>query len=82
MSTIYDWVTVALFAGLIVLFLQRSVGDESEHDSFWPYIVASIGCATVNWLGNHGYDPFAILVGFALLAFVYFVLRPFGSRKS
>ena len=27
MQTIYDWVTVAIFAGLIVIFLQRSVGD-------------------------------------------------------
>lgn len=81
-STIYDWVTVALFAGLIVLFLQRSVGDESEHDAFWPYIVAAIGCALVNWLGNHGYAPFAILAGLALLGFVYLVLRPFGPRGN
>ena len=65
MSTIHDWVTVALFAGLIGLFLQRSVGDETEHDAFCPYIVAAIGCALVNWLGNHGYAPFAILAGLA-----------------
>ena len=81
-STIYDWVTVALFAGLIVLFLQRSVGETTDHDSLWPYMVASVGCAVVNWLGNHGYHAFAVLAGMALLTFIYLILRPFEHSKE
>ena len=80
-STIYDWVTVALFAGLIVLFLQRSVAEKTDHDALWPYMVASIGCAFVNWLGNHGYHAFAVLLLIALFAFIHIVLRPFQRPK-
>ena len=28
METVYDWVTVAIFAGLVVLFVQRSTTEE------------------------------------------------------
>lgn len=33
METVYDWVSLAIFAGLIVLFLQRSTGDRAEKDA-------------------------------------------------
>ena len=39
METVYDWVTVAIFAGLIVLFLQRSVGP--ERDQLWLRVGAA-----------------------------------------
>lgn len=77
MSTIYDWVSVGIFAGLIVLFLQRSVGERDQQDPFWPYIVAAAGCAGVNWLGNHDHHPFAILAGLAVLGFIYVIIKPF-----
>ena len=38
MSTIYDWVTIGIFAGLIVLFLQRSTDEGPEVDSIWHYL--------------------------------------------
>lgn len=82
MTTIYDWVTVATFAGLIVLFMQRSVGNASEHDAFWPYIVASVGCAGINWLGNHNYNAFAVIAGIGLLIFIHLVLKPFTQGKK
>ena len=28
MEFVYDWVTVAIFAGLVVLFVQRSTAEE------------------------------------------------------
>ena len=36
METPYDWLTVGIFAGLIVLFMQRSTA-ESDHvdDPLW-----------------------------------------------
>lgn len=87
METIYDWVTMAVFAGLIVLFLQRS-SEAVQRDSLWQYLVAAVGCAVCNYLGNQGYETgnvafhvgaVAVLIG--VLAFIYYVLRPFESLK-
>jgi hypothetical protein len=77
-TTVFDWLTVAVFAGLIVLFLQRSMEDVPR-DQLWQYLVASVGCAVCNYLGNEGYTIFAVLVLVAVLAFVYFVLKPFDG---
>ena len=52
MQTVYDWATMIVFAGLIVLFLQRSQGEPRDH--LWQYLVAAVGCATTNYLGNEG----------------------------
>lgn len=84
METIYDWVTVAIFAGLIVLFLQRSVGP--ERDQLWPYLAASVGCAVINQVGNKAVEDnnsllhIAAVAGIlAILAFIHFLLKPFGK---
>ena len=89
MSTIYDWVTVAIFAGLIVLFLQRSSAEGEPVDSIWQYLIAAIGCAVANYLGNralkNGVDGSVDYIGHALavvtlvavLAYVWFALKPF-----
>ena len=46
MDTVYDWVTLTIFAGLIVLFLQRATSDHAEKDvSLFYYLVAGVGCA-------------------------------------
>ena len=57
METVYDWVTVAIFAGLVVLFVQRSTAEEQlkEHDSLLLYLGAALGCAVANYLGNQGW---------------------------
>jgi hypothetical protein len=85
METVYDWVTVAIFAGLIVLFLQRSVGP--ERDQMWPYFAASVACAVINQVGNKAIDDgstllHAVSVGgiVAILAFIQYFLRPFGNQ--
>lgn len=77
METIYDWLTVALFAGLVVLFLQRSTGEGEPRDSIWQYLAAAIGCAVSNYLGNHGYGLIAIPLLAVTAAYVYYVLKPF-----
>jgi len=82
METVYDYVTIAIFAGLIVLFLQRSSADAPPTDSLWQYLVAAAGCAVANYLGNEGYMIPAVLVIVGTLAFIYYVLHPFqGFRK-
>lgn len=82
MSTIYDYLTIAVFAGLIVLYLQRSVGEGPFRDSLWQYLVASIGCAVANYLGNEGYRVAGILAFVATLAFIFYVLRPFDRPPN
>ena len=87
METPYDWVTIIIFAGLIVLFLQRSQGIARDH--LWQYLVAAVGCATTNYLGNEAlkldstaYHMAAIALGTATLGFIWFALRPFSEPSD
>jgi hypothetical protein len=84
METPYDWITVMTFAGLIVLFLQRSQGEPRDH--LWQYMVAAVGCAITNYLGNEALKSGEILYHLAAvglfggtLAFIWRVLKPFSS---
>lgn len=78
MHTIYDWVTMAIFAGLIVLFLQRSTGPEEPKDHILQYLPPAIGCALANYVGNEGQGVLAGVIILAVLAYVMQVLRPFS----
>ena len=80
LHTIYDWVTVAIFAGLIVLFLQRSMQDE-PNDKLWHYLVASVGCAITNYLGNQEQHILAVLSLVAVAAFIYYFIKPFETAR-
>ena len=81
METIYDWVTVAIFAGLVVLFLERSrAGDES--DPLYNYLIAAGGCALGNYLGNENMHVLAVLVLAATLGFIFYILKPFRGRSG
>jgi hypothetical protein len=83
METVYDWVTLAIFAGLVVLFLQRSTADQSQKDaSLFYYLGAGVGCAAANYFGNHGQDAAAILLIVAALAVIFFILKPFKFRPG
>ena len=83
METVYDWVSLAIFAGLIVLFLQRSVGERAEKDaSLLYYLGAGVGCAVANYFGNHGQDLIAILFLAATVAFIISVLKPFKLKPG
>ena len=82
METVYDWVTVAIFAGLVVLFLQRSTNsDDNTHDPLWMYLLASGGCALTNYLGNDGLHLLAIIALVATLAFVVHFLKPLSGHR-
>ena len=81
MSTAYDFITVAIFAGLIVLFLQRSLTPEPFEDSLYQYLIAATGCAVANFLGNEELHVPALVVILATLYLIHRVLRPF-ERKS
>jgi hypothetical protein len=79
-STIYDLVTIVLFAGLAILFLQRSVGPPSDKDRIYHYAPPAIGCAAANWFGNQHQDLAAIAVIVASVAYAVIVLKPLKDR--
>ena len=81
MQTPYDWITVAIFAGLVVLFLQRSTGSETEEEdqSIIMYLIPGVSCAAANYFGNKGQDLVAITLIGLTLAFVIHFLQPFKS---
>ncbi|WP_420142788.1 XrtV sorting system accessory protein [Sphingomonas sp.] len=92
METVYDWVTVAVFAGLIVLFLQRSSGEGEPEDSIWQYLAASVGCAVANYLGNKAvengadgspdylFHALALAVLAGTVGYVWVALKPFQRK--
>ncbi len=78
METVYDWFAVGIFVGLAVLFLQRSSEDEPR-DKIYHYAPPAIGCAIANYVGNEGYMIVAVLLLVAILAYIYYVLKPFAK---
>jgi len=74
-ETAYDWITLALFGGLIVLFLERSSKDEPT-DHLWQYIIPAIGCAIANYAGNHGQTLVAIAIIVGVIGYIHVVLKP------
>ena len=83
MSSVYDWVSLAIFAGLIVLFLHRATGEQAEQDaSLFSYLGAAAGCAAGDYLGNHGQDILGVIVLAATVAFIVFYLKPFKLRQG
>jgi Ca2+/Na+ antiporter len=83
MQTIYDWLSLAIFAGLIVLFLQRATSERAERDaSLLYYLGAGAGCAVANYFGNEGQDVVAILLLVATVAFIFFFLKPFRPNPN
>lgn len=74
METVYDYITVALFAGLAVLLLQRSA-MENPPDSLWAYLPPAVACAIANQLGNNGRDLAAIILIVGIVIYVFTVLK-------
>ncbi len=83
MESAYDWASLAIFASLIVLFLQRSTGDQTDKDvSLLYYLGAGVGCAVADYLGNHGEDILAILLLVATVVFIFYYLKPLRLRSG
>jgi hypothetical protein len=82
METPYDWITVTIFAGLIVLFMQRSTSEsDNVDDPLWMYLAAGAGCAIANYLGNEQMHVPAVGAVAVTLAFIFHFLKPFSSSK-
>lgn len=80
METIFDWVTVAVFGGMIVLFLHRSTADEAPKDNIIQYLPPSVGCAVANYFGNEGQVQLGAVIVLAVIGYILFVLKPFNLK--
>lgn len=80
LQTIYDWVTVAIFGALIVLFLHRSTAQEEPKDNILQYLPACIGCALANYVGNQGHGAIAFAIVVVVLVYIAYVLKPFNLK--
>jgi hypothetical protein len=78
LETAYDWITLGIFAGIIVLFLQRSI-EPKPNDEKWRYFVPSVSVAVLNQVGNQGYHILAVLGIIGTLAMIQYLLRPFQT---
>jgi hypothetical protein len=81
MGTIYDWATMAVFAGLVVLFLQRSMSENEPQDRIIHYLPPAVGCALANYLGNNGQGLIAWLLILAVIAYIIHILKPFRMTQ-
>ncbi len=78
METIYDWITVLIFAALVTRFLQCSAGPQQSDENIWHYVVPSIGCGAANWLGNSGWHWAAAAAIAASVAYIVFFIGGYG----
>ena len=80
MKTISDLLTLARFAGLVVLLLQRSASDTTPDDHLWQYLPPAVGLAAANQFGNHDQDLLAVAFILASVVYVFIVLKPFKQK--
>ena len=79
MQTLFDWLSVLLFALIALTYLQRSLIRTNYPDPVWRYIPPVAGCVTGNWLGNNGHPAFAIILLLTSVLFFIVILRPLRS---
>lgn len=76
---------MAIFAGLVVLFLQRSTAAEPR-DHMYQYAPPAIGCAVANYIGNEAVKNgnnllagLAVVIILAVVGYILYVLKPFSQ---
>ena len=82
MKSMFDVVSLILFAGVALLFLQRSAAAEQDDIPLWRYAVSAAGCAAGDLAGNDGL-PIEAWVAFAVTAaFSLIMLKPFRRPSA
>jgi hypothetical protein len=82
LKTIYDVIAMGIFAGLAILFLQRSANRPPDPIPIWKYGLPAVGCALADFLGNHDATFASIGVFLAVVVFSLMMLRPFHQGPS
>lgn len=73
-ETVWDWMTVFGFAGLVTLLLQRSA-EEQPRDELWQYAPPAVGFAVTNYLGNNDQPWIAGALMIAVIIYIFKVLK-------
>ena len=74
LETVWDWLSLLCFAGLVTLMLQRS-SEAEPRDKLWQYLPPALGFAVVNYLGNHGQPLIAGALLIAAIVYIFKVLK-------
>jgi len=82
MDTVFDFISVGLFAGLAILFLQRSASEEHDPIPMWRYGIAAVMCAGGNWAGNHDYPVVGGIILALTAVYSVLVLKMFGKTPT
>ena len=82
MSSIYDVVSLIMFAGVALLFLQRSAAAEADPVPLWRYAVTAAGCATGDIMGNNHLPIEAVAMLAVTVAFGFAMLKPFKQSST
>jgi hypothetical protein len=79
MNSIFDWITMIIFGGLVILFLQRSAGPTHPKDKIYHYLPPALGCAVANYLGNNDQRVAAITLTIAVVGYILLFMKPFDK---
>lgn len=71
MQSVFDWLTIGIFAFLVVIFLQRSAGERSADDKMWKYLPPALGCMIANYLGNKDMTVVGAALAVATMAYIW-----------
>ena len=69
METLYDYVTVAAFIGIAVMYFHF---NKDEDQNILAYMWPAIGCAISNYFGNEGFPEVSAIVFIGVIAWVWF----------
>ena len=72
MATIFDFLTMACFAGIVIAFFQFT---DRAVKTLMHLIAPGVAFAVGNQLGNIGYTAFALLLILAGVSYAVLVLR-------
>jgi hypothetical protein len=72
MATIFDFLTMACFAGIVIAFFQFT---DRAVKTLMHLVAPGVAFAVGNQLGNIGYTAFALLLILAGLSYAGLVLR-------
>jgi hypothetical protein len=73
---------MAIFAGMVVLFLHRSTAEEEPRDKLFQYFPPCVGCALANYVGNEGMHMIAGIIILAVIIYILHVLKPFDMTPK
>ena len=82
MRTVFDFVSIAVFAAVAVMFIQAVVTERVKLKQVWKYGLAGAGCALANHLGDDGLRIEAVFVALLTVAFALLVLLPITSGEA